>query len=445
MNQVTNEKKKKRIPITLKLLILAGIALALLIPQVLILNLVRERESRQESVVAEISSKWGGNQTIIGPIITVPYFDYYQTEIDHEMRTFRKTGYAHFLPEDLSIEGTVIPEKKHRGIYEIIVYKTQLKVTGSFIKPDFSDWYISEKNIRWKEAFLSIGITDLIGLNEYINVKWNDSSLQLQPGLPVDDNFNSGVSTNIEFGEKQKYTFSFNIDLDGTNGLNFVPVGRETFVSLSSNWAHPNFDGAYITQDNVVNEEGFKASWKVLELNRNFSQQWLGRQHHPDDYGEDSLDEFAFGVNLMVPADNYQKSERSVKYAILFIALTFIVFFFVEILNRRPVHPIQYTLVGIALCIFFTLLLSLSEHVPFNLAYLIAAVAVIGLITLYARSAFKSVRLSLVVAASLTALYVFLFTILQLIDYSLLFGNIGLFIVLAIIMYFSKKINWYNE
>lgn len=444
MNEVTNEKKKRRIPITLKLLILTGIALALLIPQVLILNLVREREERQRSVVHEISSKWGENQTIIGPIVTVPYYEYYQTVENNKTKIMQRTAYAHFLPEDLIIEGTIVPEKKHRGIYEIVVYRAQLNISGTFKKPDFSNWDIPAKHIQWEDAFLTIGINDLKGLNEYISIKWNENSYTLQSGIPVDDNFNSGVNTPVDIGKESIYRYSFTIDVNGTEMLSFVPVGRETNVTLYSDWPNPSFDGAYITEENVVNENGFKASWKILELNRNFGQQWIGRQHHPNDYNNDSLDDFAFGVNLIIPVDHYQKNERSVKYAILFIALTFIVFFFAEVLNKRPIHPVQYTLVGIALCIFYTLLISLSEHISFNLSYLIASIAIIGLIALYARSAYKSTKVSLIVAGVLVALYAFLFTILQLIDYSLLFGNIGLFIVLAIIMFFSKKINWYG-
>ena len=449
MNELANQKKKKKLPITLKLLIILGIVLALLIPKVLIMQLIKEREERQQEVVDEISSKWGGQQVITGPIVTVPFKERYLIDDDGKKKYAWRTENAHFLPEELKIEGTIIPEKKHRGIYDIVVYETKLKASGNFKKPDFKELGVKDDEIYWGDAVLSVGIPDLKGLNKYISIKWNDDTKQLNTGLTTNDNFNSGVHTPITFTEKDNYSFSFEIDLNGTEMLSFVPVGKETSVTLNSSWASPSFDGAYITQNNKVDENGFTASWKVLEINRNFGQKWTGNKYYNEDnyyYSDnDDLEDFAFGVKLIVPVDHYQKNERSVKYAILFIALTFVVFFFAEIMNKRPIHPVQYTLVGAALCIFYTLLISFSEHISFNLSYLIAAIAVITLISLYARSVFKSTKVSLIVAGVLIALYAYLFTILQLIDYSLLFGNIGLFIVLAIIMFFSKKINWYNN
>ncbi|MBN1183929.1 MAG: cell envelope integrity protein CreD [Bacteroidales bacterium] len=447
MNEVNAPKKKRKLPITLKLLIIMGIVLALLIPKVLIMQLIRERENRQQEVVNEISSKWGGRQVIIGPIVTVPFKERYLVDDYGKKKYAYRTTDAHFLPEELNITGTIIPEKKHRGIYDIVVYKAKLKVTGKFKKPDFTELGVKDDEIYWNSAVVSVGIPDLKGLNEYISLTWNDEVKQLNTGLTTTDNFNSGMHAPIIFTEKDTYSFSFDIDLNGTEMLSFVPVGKETSVTLNSPWTTPSFDGAYITQSNTIDANGFTANWKVLEINRNFGQKWTGNKYNPEySYNEnDELEDFSFGVKLIVPVDHYQKNERSVKYAILFIALTFVVFFFAEIMNKRPIHPVQYTLVGAALCIFYTLLISFSEHISFNLSYLIAAVAVISMITLYARSAFKSTKVSLIVAGVLIALYVYLFTILQLIDYSLLFGNIGLFIVLAVIMFFSKKINWYNN
>jgi len=227
------------------------------------------------------------------------------------------------------------------------------------------------------------------------------------------------------------------LDLNGSSSLYFIPIGKETNVSLTSAYKTPSFDGAFITDSNIVDNKGFKANWKVLNLNRNFPQEWTNSAYN--------ISEAAFGVNLLIPVDHYQKSMRSAKYAIMFILLTFLVFLFTEILNGFKIHPVQYLLVGLALIIFYTLLLSISEHVGFTWAYLISSGAIILLISLYSKTIFKENRLMALLAGILIILYGFLFVILRSEDYALLIGSIGLFIVLCVIMYLSRKIKWYGD
>lgn len=442
--QPTSDKLNNwiRSSITLRMITIGFLILILLIPVVMIKDLIQEREQRRESAIWEVSSKWGTTQTITGPVLTVPYLAYYREKDEKGKETIiKRTEYAHFLPDELNISGDISPEILYRGIYEIVVYNTKLKVEGSMLSPDFEDWSIAERDIIWEDAFISIGIPDLKGIQENIEIKWNDGKYSFNPGIETENHIvNSGVSVRIPVdykdNAKKDNTFSFEIDLNGSSGLYFVPLGRVTNVRLTSNWSNPSFDGAFLPDKREVSKDGFNASWKVLHLNRNFPQKWR--------MSASNVYESAFGVNLLLPVDQYQKSMRCAKYAVMFIALTFLVFFFVEILNKKRIHPIQYILVGLGLCIFYTLLLSLSEYITFNLAYLIAGLAVIVLISAYAKSMFKSNLLTALMGLILIILYGFIFTIIQLQDYALLLGSIGLFIVLAVVMYLSRRISWYS-
>ena len=229
--------------------------------------------------------------------------------------------------------------------------------------------------------------------------------------------------------------FHIDLALQGSGSLFFTPVGKITEVNLRSAWGDPSFTGAFLPDQKNISPAGFDAQWKVLNLNRNYPQAWAGDT-------QVDFSSSAFGVDFLLPVDNYQKSIRSVKYAILFIGLTFLVIFFVEMRGTRRVHPFQYALIGLALVIFYTLLVSISEHISFNAAYAVAATMTIGLTGLYARALFDSRKMALLVGGTLLLLYGFLFTVLQLQDYALLIGSLGLFAILATVMYFSRQIDW---
>ncbi|MBC7446588.1 MAG: cell envelope integrity protein CreD, partial [Hymenobacteraceae bacterium] len=236
----------------------------------------------------------------------------------------------------------------------------------------------------------------------------------------------------------QRHAFSFDLDLNGSTGLLVAPLGRTTTVHLSSGWPSPSFIGEFLPRQRKVGADGFSADWRVLNLNRNYPQRWrTGDGQRP------SVDASTFGVRLLVPVDEYQKSTRAVKYALLPLALTFLIFFFVEVLQRRRIHPVQYLLVGFALVIFYLLLIALGEYIRFNVAYLTAAVVVIGLVTAYVAGIFRRRDLTLVTAGVLTLIYGFVYIILQLEDYALLIGAFGLLLILALVMYLSRRIDWY--
>ena len=424
--------------ITLKLLIIGFLILILLIPSKMIDSLIKERESTRDSAIVEVGSKWGRMQSIAGPVLTVPYKDVIKSEDD---KMIEKIKFAHFLPEDLVINGKILPEKLNRGIYEIVVYNSELKFEGNFSPPNFKELNFGENDLIWEDAFLTIGITDMRGIKEKIELNWDDKRFLFSPGLESRDMFQSGVSVNVPIDtaniNDKNNIFSFHININGSEELNLIPLGKETNVTLNSTWNNPGFDGAFLPDKREISDDGFYAEWKILHLNRTYPQQWKGNSYN--------IDESKFGVKLLFPVNEYQKIMRSSKYSILFIFLTFLVFFFVEVINKKRIHPLKYLLVGLGLTIFYTLLLSLTEHLNFNYAYLIASVSIILLITFYSKNFLVSKLLTILMGIILTVLYLFLYSLLQLQDYALLMGSIGLFIVLAIVMYFSRKIDYGNS
>ena len=416
------------------------IALLLLIPTAMIRGIIYERESTQEQAIKEVSSKWGEAQTIKGPIMSLPFVRYAKEtdEKSGKEKVVTVREKLHILPSKLNIVAEMRPERRYRGVYEIVVYNAVIKVTGEFNKLNFEELDIPAANFDFSKARLNVGIDDLRGIEKQIELTWNNLNSPFNPGVSSTDNFNSGINAQIGLSptDNHIYKFSFELKLKGSQQLYFTPVGKETDIHVASSWTTPSFNGSFLPDENKVSKDGFTAHWNVLNLNRNYPQSWVGSRYN--------IKYSSFGVDLILPVDNYQKSHRSIKYAILFIGLTFLVFFFIEVFQSAFIHPIQYILVGIALVIFYTLLLSISEYLKFNVSFFISALATLLLISGYVKAILKSTKLTAFISGLLTILYIFIFVIIQLEDFALLIGSIGVFIILALIMYFSRKIDWYS-
>jgi inner membrane protein len=420
---------------TLKGIVIFFLVLILLIPAFMIESLIREREGRQREAIYEVSSKWGQAQTITGPVLVIPFEQVHRNTEGRELS--RETKYAYFLPDQLVVNGEVTPEKRHRGIFDVVLYSGQLVLEGSFGRPAVEQAVPTGAAILWNKAVLAVGIPDLRGLRDQVSLRWAGRHTVFEPGIPMRGVAESGIHVPLALGEADtSRSFRIEISLRGSGSLFFTPVGKVTEVTLRSPWSDPSFTGAFLPDRKNLGAAGFDASWKVLHLNRNYPQQWNSDQ--PVGFGDS-----AFGVDFLLPIDNYQKSTRSVKYAVLFIGLTFLTVFFIEMSQSRRVHPFQYALIGLAMVIFYTLLVSISEHTSFNAAYLVAAIMTLALTSIYARSLFQSNRMALLVAGTLAILYGFLFVVLQQQDYALLIGSLGLFVILAAVMYFSRRIRWY--
>jgi len=342
------------------------------------------------------------------------------------------------LPENLAITGNLSPEIRPRSIYKVLLYKSTLSTTGNFFIRLPKE--IDPAALQLTDAKICFGITDFKGIEERIAVNFNGTSYELSPGLPGNDIDTNGLSAPInlslaDFGKN--IVFNMHLKIKGSEQLHFVPLSGNTSVALQSAWNNPSFDGNNLPGERSVDKDGFAAKWTINKANLPY-----GTVLQPTEFNKNN---FAFGVSMLQPADQYAKTMRSVKYAILFIGLTFSLFFIVEVMQKKPLHPVQYVLVGLALVIFYTLLLSLSEFVLFDLAYLIASLATISLITLYAKGHFSNWKTTSLFGLVLCGLYGFIFVLIRLEDTALLVGSIGLFLVLALVMYGSRKINWYNN
>ncbi|GAA0528490.1 cell envelope integrity protein CreD [Chitinophaga japonensis] len=430
----------ERYAYAIKAIVIGILVLVLLIPTAMIMGLINERKHLQQQATEEVSAKWANAQTITGPVLVVPYTEINVIKTETAVREEEVLRYACFLPEQLTINGQLQPEIRKRGIYEVAVYGSRFQLSGSFTAPDLAALNISSERLRWNEASLAMGISDMRGIGNQVQVLWNGQPFVFNPGTPPGGLLGSGLQAKVplaaESVDSAGASFTINLQLKGSGEVNFSPVGKTTRVNLQAGWSDPSFDGAFLPDTRKVEDKHFSAAWQVLHLNRNFPQSWI--------LGNDKYDihDADFGVKLFLPVDVYLKSMRAVKYAILIIGLTFLLFYFIELLRHHSVHPLQYILIGVALCIFYTLLISQAEQLGFNAAYCIATLLTLGLVTTYTVSVLKKTGTALAVGGTLLTLYGFIYVIIQSEDQALLMGSLGLFIILAIVMYFSRKIRW---
>lgn len=422
--------------ITLKALIIGFLTIILLIPGLMIQNLIEERQNRSLETIEKINNKWSNAQTFCGPIISIPYST---TQVNTDKTTHIQEHILNITPENLNIKAQLFPEERYYGIYKTILYKSEIDITGNFDKINFPK--PENSIVHWEQAYLSIGVSDLRGITENIDFRLDNKQLSAEVTGNQDTQIGKmlvmPLNSTVPFLFDQPQTFNCKLKLNGSSNINFIPIGKTTKVHITGKWNAPGFIGNFSPEHNI-SEKGFDANWSILSFNRSIPEMWI-------DYPGNSFEDSSFGVNLIDPVNHYQQNMRSAKYAIMFIALTFVVFFFVETLTKRRIHPIQYLLVGFALILFYSLLLSISEQINFGIAYLIASIATIGLISAYTYSIFKNKIQTGALTGMLCLLYIFLYVILQLEDVALLIGSIGLFIILGTIMFFSRKINWYKE
>jgi inner membrane protein len=447
--------------VMIKLFSIGFLVLILLIPAAWISELIYERQSRANSVMDEVADKWSGQQSISGPVLVIPFR--HQDIIDRGKdgkEIHERIENAYFLPEQLTIGGTVTPETLNRGIFDAVVYESSLQIKSTFSKPDFKRLNVAPEMILWKDAYMVCGISDLRGISANPAFLVGNEKLVAEPsnhiGIVVNttsavafdaneydrdtketSSSSKGITAKLNWESAENFNgdVQMKLDLKGSKRLDFVPTGKTTEVKLSGKWKDPSFDGVFIPIDRTITDAGFDATWKVLHFNRPFAQQWISNNQ--------TLSGADFGVKLLVPVDQYQKSTRTAKYGILVILLTFIALFLVEITNKIRIHPFQYILVGAALIIYYTLLLSLSEHFGYNIAYVIASFATVGLVSLYSKTFLQDYKLVILFTLLLMVFYSFIFVITVQQDYALLIGSIGLFTIVGTLMYFSRKIQWY--
>lgn len=432
---------------TAKMLMVGFLTLILLIPLEFVKDLIRERSTRQEEVISEINDKWGESVYFYGPILKVPYIVFEETlSINQKTNETVKqqkaiTKYAYFFPEDLKAKSNVTTKLLNINNYESVVYSSKMDFEGQYVQPDFSSKNIPTENIQWNKATILIKTTNLKSIKDEVKINLAGNKLTFEPvyNTNVNDSTQALETGFIDLKntlKTSKTNFDFKIIYNGSKQIKMVPIGKITQLSMQSNWSSPSFTGNFLPDDKTkkINNDGFVANWKILHINRAFSQQFF--ETLPD------LGTYAFGVDFVIPVNQYQQNERAAKYGFLVIGLTFLVFFLIQSISKIKIHIFQYTMIGLALILFYTLLISITEHSSFIKAYLIAALAVITLISLYSVSILKGKKFPMFIATSLTGLYTFIYIIIQLENYALLVGSIGLFAILAAVMYFSRKIDW---
>jgi inner membrane protein len=421
--------------LTVKAIIITVLTLLLLIPNVMIQSLIWERKERSIETINKINEKWSQAQTVCGPILTIPYTTRY---LDKDKKTYTQQHEIHITPENLNIFARLYPEERHYGIYKTILYKSEIHINGQFAA--LNKLKIDNSAIHFDKAYLSLGLSDLRGVTNQLEFRLNDQSYiaeignkanQMNMSLIVD------LKNLIQAASEETLHYECKLNLNGSSEINFIPIGNTSKVVIEGAWKSPGFIGSF-SPEYTLDDNSFKAHWSILGFNRNIPEEWT-------DNDIKHFDQTSFGVNLVDVVDHYQQNMRSAKYSLMFIALTFVVFFFVEVLTKKRIHPIQYLLVGVALILFYSLLLSISEQTNFAIAYLIASAATIALITAYTSSIFRDKMQTGMLSLMLVILYVFLYVILQLEDVALLIGSVGLFIILGVIMYFSRKIKWYKQ
>lgn len=426
----------------LRVLLLGFLVLILLIPARMVTAIIQERGQTRDEAVREITSKWGDRQILAGPRIQVPYLkSMVETDSDGKEKVRKETHFAHFLPEKLEVRATLAAEKRHRGIFEVPVYGMTAEFTGTFMKPDFSGWDVSPEEILWERATLTVSISDVRGIDGVAVLSWNGSPLHFEPGLGENATAGGGIHVPLDLKDATgEATFAFSLSLKGSQSVFFTALGKTTRVRIEGNWVAPSFNGNWLPSERTLGPEGFRAAWETSYLGRNFPQRW-----HGGGGWDQAVAESKVGVDLITPVDEYRMALRSVVYAPLFLVLTFVTLWLFEILVGFRVHPVQYLLVGSAMCLFYLLEISLSEHIGFPLAYSAATLAVIGAVAPYCYAVLASLHRASVMGVVLATLYGYLFVVLKNQDYALLVGSLGLFAALALVMYLTRHVDWYTS
>jgi len=412
---------------TAKMIMVGILTLVLIIPLALVQELIVERSQRQKEVITETTAKWGNSVYFYGPILKVPYKD----------PMLGANNYAYFFPETLNNKTEVTMVKPlERSIYKSNVFTNKMQFEGNYSNPNFASKGIPAENVYWNRAKILIRTTNLKSLKDEVKMKIGDQNLAFESvASNTNDSIESLETNYFDYQSLQNEAkFNFTISFNGSKQVKMVPIGKTTDAKITSNWNSPNFNGNFSPISRDITDKGFEANWKILHFNRPFAQSYF--EVLPE------LGKYAFAVDFITPVDEYQQSERASKYGFLVIGLTFLIFFLIQSISKINIHIFQYSMIGIALIMFYTLLISITEHSSFSFAYLIAGASVIIMISLYSISILKDKKFPMFIGTSLSVLYTFIYVIIQLEDYALLVGSIGLFLILAAVMYFSRKIEW---
>jgi len=438
--------------LTIKLAIIAFVTVFLLIPLNMISGKIIERSQFLAEAKRSVSQSWTGSQTVMSAFIVIPYEVNQKVTVENKL-TKEKTLHISkvskqkfIIPDKINIASTIANDVRLKGIYKVPVYTTNLEISGKILLSSLQE---ALKDIAQEanggiigKPYLTTTVSDPRGINSIPTLQWQDQQISFQPGSKLQQN-NNGLHAylpSLDMNISEPVTFEFQLELRGMEAISFIPVGKEAEISASSTWPHPQFIGSFLPVSREISKEGYQAVWKITSFASNISDKIIKCENGSCD----SLFNSHFGVKHIEAVDVYLQSERSVKYAMLFIGLSFITFFIFEVIMKLPIHPIQYTLVGFAIAIFYLLLISLSEHINFLLAYFIASICCTSLLLSYLRFVLAGYKQALGFSGLLLILYTVLYVIISAEDLALVMGAFLTFTSLAIVMYTTRNIDWYK-
>lgn len=396
-------------------------------------DLIRERQQSFDSVAADMAEKWGGAQAIAGPFLIVPYLKKLPSPLHQGIMLPAETvrEQAVFLPAELKLNAVAQPDVRYRGLYQIPLYQATLALQATFAVPDLAALQLTPEQMLWQEARVVMHVSDIKALSGAVEGRWNRQPLDVQPGTTTDS---SGFHFPVQLDGTAPQTLQLQFSVNGSNQLSLTPSGKLSALDISGQWPAPNFQGEWLPTARTISTAGFAAHWDIPFLAKGLPLQWAGAQ------ADLRLDNTRWvGVKLQPEMDAYRKNQRSTKYQLLFLLMIFGFFWLFQWLTGIAVHPLQYLLTGAALCVFYLLLLSLSEHIGFVAAYVLASAAVVVQIGLYARSVLQSWQRAGGMALMLAGLLGYLGSLLQEQDYALLYGSAGIFVALSLVMYLTRR------
>lgn len=425
---------------TVKVAVIGILILVLLIPIGMIRSLIYDRQQVEWDASADIRSSWGGDQVIAGPILRLPF------------ETKKKTSYgspyvehrhAFLVANELTSTATAKAESRYRGIHEVTVYSAAIDMQAQFDLDLLDEMGIDSADVDWSGAEVLLGVSDAQAINELPVLKSAGitshfvTTTHQMDGLPPQ--LSADVAAQLAARtEPANFSAQLTLTIQGSGSLQFLPLADNAEFRAASNWPSPSFSGRRLPVTREVTEEGFKATWQTSSLGRKLPAGWVDKEATP------STDDGLFGVRFIQPVGLYQLIFRALKYAVMFVGLTFVTYFLIETVAKLHLHPLQYLLIGLSNTLFYLLLLSLAEHIGFGIAYIASATASVALIASYSATVLAGRLRAVVIGAVLAGLYAFLYLALTAESYALLTGSIGLWFVLATVMYLTRKINWYS-
>lgn len=449
----------------LKLIILLILVLFMLIPLSWINDLISERKNREQSMSTAVASQWGESQVISGPIIAVPYIKTYNSTFTNEKKEVitevkTKKDYVFLLSNKQDLDGNINPTYLKRGIYRAVVYDAELNMLGDFNNFDLSKLDLTSDMLLWEQAKVYIGLSDLKGLKATPVLKYMDKESPFQLRNNEVNLFENTLAADIDLTTKQtQMNYSISLDFRGSKSFTIFPTANETAIHISGKWGDPSFTGGFLPEKRDVKADAFTASWRIPSFSRKLAEQWKNDggvlyavsafEPNMQSYetsvvaSDKSTEQNMVQINFLESVNNYQKTSRVAKYGILVILLTFTSLFFTEIIKKKKVHIIQYILIGCAMVVFYSLLLAISEHISFNWSYLLAGSATVLLVSSFIYGITKDKKTALIFSSILTIFYGFIYFLLQLQDFALIVGTVGVFVIVACMMRVSLRIEWY--